>query len=446
MRSSKAATWRSEGPAEWPDNPSMCIQLRELGPVIASSGCRLEPGFRSCMTPCVWEQVRRIAISGDVIIDTCRVTTSSGEASPWRRLAEAGVLLVAGACVAQLLPRRRKPSDRVEVAESRRLVLTEIERVNQTIGGLERRHEMAEFRRAEADRHHRRRNVLVATLAFTLSAGAGVALFFPSMANLPTASDPGRIGVALLRQASPRVLQASVRIDGSAPDSMAFTLAVSDFSGDRSKGPFEVAIYACGRVAAGLVMQEMNGGKILEMKPIDGSRIEFDSRLGERSECTYTVASTPDFQVLLAARSMARLASTSGDGILYALPALTTLFQEEPLGQDVATPLAEDSTLSVSLDNVRSDFNLSASAPQVPDSGQFAWTTSVNPRTAIPSQYRISGTLAAERNRIQAGIFAAGALAGLAGAALLWLIESVIALWQWRRAGLPLEVGFSEPP
>ncbi len=95
----------------------------------------------------------------------------------------------------------------------------------------------------------------------------------------------------------------------------------------------------------------------------------------------------------------------------------------------------------MALDNSRSDFTLGASAPQVPDSGQLGWATSVSAGTGIPTQYRISGTTARERNRIQAGIFGAGAPIGIAGAALLGLAESLITNWIWRRAELKLRAG-----
>ncbi len=144
-------------------------------------------------------------------------------------------------------------------------------------------------------------------------------------------------------------MQANLIIDASNENHVAFTLAVSDFRTDHSTTPLQVVIYACGRVRENLVLEEVNGGKMLEMRPIDGSPIEFDSRLGDRSECTYAVSTTAHRQVLLTGLSSARLVTLSGDAIMYTLPGLTTLFQNEALGADVATPLATDSTLSLDL-------------------------------------------------------------------------------------------------
>ena len=135
---------------------------------------------------------------------------------------------------------------------------------------------------------------------------------------------------------------------------------------------------------------------------------------------------------------------------MYAIPGLTTLALDEPIGDKIAGPLPEGATLTVRLVDVRNDFLLTAAAPQVPGSGNFAWTTSINPGVDIPRQYRLTGTLASERNRIQAQIFAAGGLVGVASASLLWLVELILSPWLWRRVeaatvGIPSSLHTNRP-
>lgn len=327
-----------------------------------------------------------------------------------------------------------------ETEEAHQAVLSAIARVEQNLEKLERHQAWAEQVRATTDRRRHRANTIVAAVTLGLSLALSLLLFTPSMAGPPLAPNPGHIGLALVEQANPDAMDAGLLFDASVEHSTTFTLVVSDFGTDHSANPLKVVIYACGRVREDLVLREVNGGKILELKPIDGSHVEYDSRLGERAECRYAISSTTDRQVLVEGVSSATLASRSGDGIMYALPGLTTLALADALGGGTAKPLPKNSTLTVNLDDIRSDFTLTTSVPQLPESGRPSWTTSVNPPTDIPSQYRFTGTLTSERNRIQAGVFASGALIGIAGAALLWLVELVLSRWPSRRAELSMDV------
>lgn len=325
-------------------------------------------------------------------------------------------------------------SDRPDHDGNQRALLAAMERIDQKLENLERRYVWGEQLRAAINERRRRVTVILATVVLVLSLAGSILLFLPSMAGPALARDPGRLGIAIIGENDRQAIWVDLSIDAVVEDATTFRLAVSDFMTDHSSDALMLAIYACGQIRDGLALQEVNGGKFLDLKPIDGSSIEFDSRLGERSQCTYAVAATTTRQVLLSARSSASLSSKSGDGIMYALPGLTTLALAEPLGDATATPLPRDSTLTVRLANVRSDFNLTASAPLVPESGRLAWTTSIGASAGIPSQYRVTGTVTSERNRIQAGIFAAGALVGVASAALVWLVELILGPWLSRRA------------
>lgn len=369
-----------------------------------------------------------------VFIDTCSVKRSVRTRSPWRRVAQVVVSGVLGICLRRLWGRLGAPNARLDDDRNQRGFLSAIERIDKNLGELERRSVWAEQLRSTSDRHLRRINILAGLVVFAMSAVGAFLLFLPSMAGPPLGRDPGRVGIALIGQTDPQNIQADLFIDASVEDSMSFTLAVSDFGTDHSVDPLKVVIYACGRVRENLVLQEVNGGKILELKPIDGSPVVSDSLLGDRSECTYTVSTMASWQILISAVSTTPVATRSGDGIMYTLPGLTTLLLDEAVGRETAMPLPRDSRLNVALQNVRGDFSVTASVPQIPESGRLAWTTLLDPGPDIPNQYRISGTLATERNRLQAGIFAAGALVGVAGAALLFSAESALGSWYLRRA------------
>jgi hypothetical protein len=111
---------------------------------------------------------------------------------------------------------------------------------------------------------------------------------------------------------------------------------------------------------------------------------------------------------------------------MYALPGLTSLFSAESLDAFTVAPLPQGSTLRVALASPRADVSVTAAAPQIPASGQLVWDTQIKSGRDLPSQYRVAGTLTSETNRIQGSVFVAGALIGIAGAALLRFFEMVI--------------------
>jgi hypothetical protein len=118
---------------------------------------------------------------------------------------------------------------------------------------------------------------------------------------------------------------------------------------------------------------------------------------------------------------------TSGAKILYTLPGVTTLLSSEDLNGSTVHPLPPDSTVKVRLGEPPADLTVTASSRQIPASGQLAWSYKVTDPD-LPDWYRVGGFLASAEETAQSLIFFAGALVGVFGAALLWLLESLVQL------------------
>ena len=136
---------------------------------------------------------------------------------------------------------------------------------------------------------------------------------------------------------------------------------------------------------------------------------------------------TDGFQALVAISSSRPIAVTAGAKILYAVPGITTLLTGEDLNGSTVRPLHSDSSVEVKLGEVPADLTVVASSPQIPTSGQLAWSYSIA-HPDLPNSYRVSGSLASAERTAQRLIFFAGVLLGVCGAAVLWLLESLVQL------------------
>jgi hypothetical protein len=288
-------------------------------------------------------------------------------------------------------------------------------------------------RQAERDGEKRRstRTAVAAAVICAVTSVSSWLLFFHSQGPPPVASDPGRIAIAALDAGSRELpIDVDAMFEATRTDSTSFTLAISRTSSVGSDpSPPTYALFFCGRLRQrGLKVTEVNGGAALALKAAAGaSAVEWDSRLGRRADCSYAVVRVDGFQLLLHGESQSPLGKLSAARILYALPGLTTTVTAESLQGQRAEPLPHSATLDVSLIGVPSDLRITAASPQLPQSGQLGWSSSVAPNSGagIPAQYRVAGTLETKENSAQTRVFFAGAFVGVAGAAFLWFVELV---------------------
>ncbi|NYF18204.1 hypothetical protein HDC37_003060 [Microbacterium sp. AK009] len=282
--------------------------------------------------------------------------------------------------------------------------------------------------------HKRRLGIawLGGTLACVLTI-TSIVLVTVSLPASPTSAAPGRIGV-VMPEAPDGTVQVHASFSGAVDSGAQFELIASVFpAGDSVVDRTSVGIFFCGPIRNGLELTQANTSDIPTPVPVEPGALEADSRLGPRSECDFVTVSSYNWQVILYGNSDHALAMTAGEKVLYALPGVTTTFRDEIVNGALMHPLPQDSTVQVAMSQVPSDLTVSAAAPQIPAAGDLAWTYTDVVRVNAPDDYRLSGVLGDRESSSQALLFTAGALVGLAGAALLWALEGIVEIALSRR-------------
>lgn len=247
-----------------------------------------------------------------------------------------------------------------------------------------------------------------------------------SLPASPTAPDPGRIGV-VMPQDPDGTVQVYASFSGVVDSKAHFKLIVSVFpSSEATSSQTSVGVFFCGAIREGLRLDQVNTSEIPMAVPVEPDILEFDTRLGYRSECDFVSVASDTWQVALHGTSDLALATVAGEKVLYALPGVTTSTIEENVNGQLMRPVVHDTTLQVEMTEVPSDLTVTASAPQIPPAGTLAWSFTDIRGVNAPSEYRVSGILGDRENSSQALLFTAGALVGLAGAALLWAVEGIL--------------------
>lgn len=294
---------------------------------------------------------------------------------------------------------------------------------------------LAKDRASEAAVGQSRRRAVVwvgAVLACVFTA-ASIGLVAVSLPSSPTAPDQGRIGVVMPEDPDGTV-QVYASFSGSLDSKSRFELVVSVFPpAESSSSGTSVGIFFCGAIREGLKLRQANTNDIPSPVPVEQDVLEADSRLGERSECEFVSVTSDNFQVILFGESDHSSVTTAGKKALYVFPGVATTVAEENVNGMLMRPLPRDSTLDVVMTDVPPDLTVSASAPQIPPDGNLAWPFADIRSINAPSEYRISGVLGDRENTSQALLFTAGALIGLAGAALLWALEGIVEITLIRR-------------
>ena len=287
---------------------------------------------------------------------------------------------------------------------------------------------MAGQQAKDADVAHARRRALVwvgVILACVFTA-ASIGLVAVALPASPTAPDPGRIGVVVPDDPDGAVqvyAAFSADVDSKAHFKLILSVLPSTASVARSAS---FGVFFCGAIREGLQLTQANTTEAPSPVPVEQDILEFDSRLGYRSECDFVEVSSDLWQVALFGTSDLALATVAGEKVLYAVPGVTTTSVEENVNGELMQPLALDSTLRVEMTDIPADLAVTASAPQLPAAGTLAWSFADIRGVNAPSQYRVSGILGDRESVSRALLFAAGALIGLAGAALIWAIEGIV--------------------
>ena len=276
-------------------------------------------------------------------------------------------------------------------------------------------------------------------LGLTLAGVAGVVsinLLLGTIASLPIGEDPGRIGVVLADDEADARLQVDTVFDASVAGSNYFTIDIHVLPGPQSTAPVTtVGLFFCGSVRNNMRVSEVDEDRVLHpLKTADvTSQVGTDSRLEYLDDCEYVAVATRRDQLRLHGVSQHPIAIEQGKNFVSLLPGVTTPAVDVDVNGSMTHPLPRGTPVRVSLVGLPVDLSVVTSAPQVPADGQLDWTTTAGSDSTYPIEYRIAGTLANRENEAQITVFTAGALVGLAGAALLWALEAAVELASERR-------------
>lgn len=245
----------------------------------------------------------------------------------------------------------------------------------------------------------------------------------------PRLYSPGTIVVAIQPSAGEVVdpVQISVRYDVADSDDHRgrILLAISQLPlADKRLGPPpKVYVLLCGAIASNPAFVDNRGEPIAWRKPrLDQGDIQF-STFGMASSCVYTSGELPPDglrQMLLRGTTGAGLRSASADRILYVVPGVVAMPARVPIGDIEPGPLPKGSSAKIYLDEVPTDIENVAASPQLPDAGRLQWTYDFGDAV---QEYRLAGDLGDRAAVGQRNLFLAGALVGVAGGALVWLLE-----------------------
>jgi hypothetical protein len=261
-------------------------------------------------------------------------------------------------------------------------------------------------------------------LVFSL---VSVGLLVWSLPASPTASAPGRIGLVLPEGARNGSVQVHADFSGKVDSPASFQVVVSVIpqTDTAPTTPTSIGFLFCGDIRLGLRLTEANTPDQPAPVGVESDSLESDSRLGDRRECDFVTITSQSWQVILQASSDLRLATADGKRVLYALPGVTTTAIDETINGSVVHPLPSGTSLDVAMADVPVDLTVSAAAPQIPAAGDLAWSFADLRTTNAPNEYRIAGELGDRENLSEFALFTAGALIGIAGAALLWALEAL---------------------
>lgn len=275
-------------------------------------------------------------------------------------------------------------------------------------------------------------SVGVGSVLALLAGASGWGLLLASTPQTPPAISPtGRIGIVSVGSLPESVVRVDADFSASSDERGSFSIAVSAYPSPAQNlltWSFKptIGFLFCGDLREGLTLTEANQGPQPSPTPVTNSTM-VDSVVGERAECDYLEVTGITSQVVLRGSTDTAFASTEGSRILYAFPGVVAPFLPELINTSTALPLPSETEISVSLRDLPTDLQVAQSMPQIPADGQLSWTSTLG-SALPPSEYRLSGVLETAQASASVGLFAAGALVGVAGAAVLWVMEAVVGI------------------
>jgi hypothetical protein len=212
---------------------------------------------------------------------------------------------------------------------------------------------------------------------------------------------------------------------------LALTQTVS--SAAAQSNPPDLLVFLCGPIAQDPHFVDNRQTSITWHRP-NLEHGDIESNFGRVSECIYTpiklTSSSPGdriCQALLLGTSGAPPSQVSGDQVLYVWPGVVTM-PAIPIGDLNPAPVPTGSTMTASITETPVDLQNVTASPQLPDSGRLRWTANFRTREPPPREFRLSGQLHDRQTKGQRQLFLAGALIGVAGGGLVWLIESLVVM------------------
>lgn len=246
----------------------------------------------------------------------------------------------------------------------------------------------------------------------------------------PRLVSPGTILIVSEMTTTPATRPVTVNVHAGVGRSrlgMIISITQGPATGTIREPALPVLVFLCGRIAQDPQFTDNRGRPLPWVHPTAEMGSDWSSLInGSLSTCVYSRQSLPEGiasgrrQVMLLGSSDAPSTSVSGARVLYRVPGVTTA----PFvrGLSVAA-LPAGSTARVDLAGFPGDLTDAVASPQLPDEGVLSWTADFGgPRTPA-LDYRLSGTLQDTLATQQRDLFIAGSLVGVAGGAVVWLIE-----------------------
>lgn len=293
--------------------------------------------------------------------------------------------------------------------------------------------------RAEGRDLQRRRwwSVGVGSALALVAAAWGWGLLLASTPQTPPAISPtGQIGIVSVGALPQSITRVDADFSAASDERGAFSIAVSVYPSpaqDLLTSSYRptFGFFFCGDLRKGLTLSEMNQGAQPSPSAVNSTVV--DTTIGDHADCDYLEVAGVTNQVVLRGSTDTAFASNEGPRILYALPGVVAPSLPGPIDTSTTLPLPPETDITVSLVDVPTDLQVSQSMPQIPADGQLSWTWTLGSELP-PSEYRLSGALETQQASASVALFAAGALVGVAGAAVLWVMETVVGMVRKQRS------------
>ena len=273
----------------------------------------------------------------------------------------------------------------------------------------------------------RGKTIVQLILAALITLGAGLwawSLAASLFAGPPTLNTPGSIGVAVEPSAGTESAPIDILVDYSPEingvDTNVSLIFTQNLSTTIRKRPSPtIIVFLCGEIAQNpdFVLYTASRHQPLKWQGLEG--------------CLYTtLAMTPHDSAgnpgaFMGGSFVGATRTASGTKQLYALPGVTNWkdlvsIPPPPLGGLKTAVMPPGSTLTVDLAHNGSDLTNVFADPQLSDTGNLTWTCTL---ADAPFGYTLEADSQSAISQLQAHLFIAGALVGVAGAGFLWLVQ-----------------------